>query len=278
MSLTSDKFRTENVFMNIILQSDHVNAGLVSWLKEVLAINGTIVQIYSDKKSLEKFADTNYELYIKYLSPTFKILNYCFHKTKYGMSMVSSNTLLIKAKETDNIMINNFGFTRSNLKNPNINFMNYLCLESDYGDSGNAYSFLDKISRIKHPFSYLINIRALPYFANLCKWTSSLSNCQNRSTLIINDRSELRLCWYGSLTGIVGDTYDEIINNLESEKNNVLDRRKCRKCDVSNKCIKCPSPFPLTDNEYCSNKVSTDVTHVADLIAGLDQIKQVLRS
>jgi radical SAM protein with 4Fe4S-binding SPASM domain len=110
----------------------------------------------------------------------------------------------------------------------------------------------------------------------MCKWTKDLSNCKSRSTLIINDKSEIRLCWYGTKIGTIGESYDEIINSFESEKNEILARRKCSQCKVNSHCIKCPFPFPLPETEYCINKNSTDVTHVAELIIGLDQLKQVL--
>jgi len=35
-------------------------------------------------------------------------------------------------------------------------------------------------------------------------------------------------------------------------------------------------PFPPPETEYCINKNSVDVTHVAELVIGLDQIKQIL--
>jgi hypothetical protein len=110
----------------------------------------------------------------------------------------------------------------------------------------------------------------------MCKWTKELSNCKNRSTLIINDKSEIRFCWYGTKIGTIGQSYDEIIHSFESVKNEILARRKCSLCKVSSKCIKCLFPFPLPEREYCINKNSMDVTHVAELIIGLDQIKQIL--
>jgi hypothetical protein len=198
-------------------------------------------------------------------------------QTNDGLLLLSSQSLLLKSEnENDNIKICDFEYTISNLNNSDLNFMKTLCREVNYSDSVSAYFYLCKISRKKNHFSYLINIRALPYFANMCKWTRELSNCKNRSTLIINDKSEIRFCWYGNKIGTIGQSYDEIINNFESEKEGILASRKCSLCKVSSKCIKCPFPFPLPETEYCINKNSVDVTHVAELVIGLDQIKQIL--
>jgi radical SAM superfamily enzyme YgiQ (UPF0313 family) len=277
LSLNSEKNKTNNGFRNVILQSDSINSSFVNWLKDILAINGTIIQIYSNKESLTRLADRNYEMFIKYSSPSLNIRNYCFKETKVGLLLLSSQSLLLKSEnENDNIKICDFEYTISNLNDSNVNFMKTLCREVNRSDSVSAYSYLCKIGKNKHPFSYLINIRALPYFANMCKWTKDLSNCKSRSTLIINDKSEIRLCWYGTKIGTIGESYDEIINSFESEKNEILARRKCSQCKVNSHCIKCPFPFPLPETEYCINKNSTDVTHVAELIIGLDQLKQVL--
>jgi radical SAM superfamily enzyme YgiQ (UPF0313 family) len=275
LSLTCEKNKTENGFRNVILKSDRVNSRFVNWLKDILAINGTIIQIYSNKESLTRLANRNYKTLIKCSSPTLNIRNYCFMETKDGLFLLSSQSLLLKS-ENDNIKICDFKYTISNLNDSDVNFMKTLCREANYSDSVSAYSYMRKISRKKHPFSYLINIRALPYFANMCKWTKELSNCKNRSTLIINDKSEIRFCWYGTKIGTIGQSYDEIIHSFESVKNEILARRKCSLCKVSSKCIKCLFPFPLPEREYCINKNSMDVTHVAELIIGLDQIKQIL--
>ena len=277
LSCNSEKNKTNSGFMNIILQSDSINSRFVNWLKDILAINGTIIQIYSNQESLTRLANRNYGKFIKYSSPSLNIRNYFFKETKDGLLLLSSQSVLLKSEnEYDNIKICDFEYTKSNLNNSDVNFMKTLCRERNYRDSVSAYSYLCNIAKNKHPFSYLINIRALPYFANICKWTRELSNCKSRSTLIINDKSEIRFCWYGTKIGTVGQSYDEIIGSFESQKNEILSRRKCDLCKASSKCIKCPFPFPLPETEYCINKNSTDVTLVAELIIGLDQIKQVL--
>lgn len=276
-SLTSGKDKTENSFRHIVIESDTLNSKLVSWLKDILVINGIIIQIYSNKKSLIRFADKNYEKFIKYTSPSLNIRNYCFGETTDGLLLLSSESLLLKSEnEKDNIKLFNFKYLRSNLNNSGVSFMKSLCREVDRSDSSSAYSYLREISRLKNPFSYLMNMKPLPYFENLCKWTSGLANCINKNTLIINEKSELRFCWYGNKSGTVGDSYDEIINKFESEKINISSRRKCSQCKVINKCISCQSPYPLHEAEFCENKKLRDVTQAAELILGLDQIKQIL--
>jgi radical SAM superfamily enzyme YgiQ (UPF0313 family) len=277
LSLNSEKNKTGNGFRNVVLQSDYVNINFVNWLKNILTINGTIIHIYSNKESLSRLAGRNQKIFIKYFSPSLNIRNYYLKETTNGLLLLSSQSLLLKSEnESENIKICDFEYVRSNLNNSDVNFMRTLCREADCKDSSSAFSFLCKINREKNPFSYLTNMKALPYFANLCKWTRDLSNCENRNTLIINDKSEIRLCWYGNSLGTVGQSFNEIINRFEKEKYEISGRRKCSQCKVNDKCIKCSSPFPLQETAYCLNKNLRDVTRAAELVIGLDQIKQII--
>jgi len=277
LSLKSVQLEETSGFNNIILQSDRVQGKFVKWLKDILTINGTIIQIYSNEKAMTSLEKRNYEMFIKYFSPSLNIRSYCIRKIKDGFLLLSSQSLLLRNNnENDNIKISDFEKIKSGLSDSKENFIKTLCREADYRDSVAAFSFLCGVSREKDPFSYLIENNTLPYFANLCKWTRDVANCVNSSTLIINEKHEIRFCWYGGKMGLVGQSYNELIKNLESEKKEVIARRNCGQCEVRDNCIKCPFPFPLPETEYCKSKISTDVTHAAELIISLDQIKQVL--
>ena len=276
LSLTYKQNKVEACVNNIILQSDNVEGKFVSWLKDILTINGTIIQIYSDPKSMMNLVDRNYEVLIKYLSPSLKILNYCYEKTYDGLFLTSSTSIVLKTdKSRDKIRVCDSEFVKSNLANQSVNFNRTLCKEDDSRDSVSTYSYLKRISKKKDPFSYLINLSALPYFANICKWTKELSNCTSRNTLIVNNKSEIRLCWVGAVIGEVGQSYDELLGNLKSEQDEIMSRRQCSICLVKDSCIKCLCPSPMSEKDYCKNRKSGDVSVVAELMIGLDQIKQL---
>jgi anaerobic magnesium-protoporphyrin IX monomethyl ester cyclase len=263
-------------FSNIILQADHVQGEFVKWLKEILDINGTIIQLYSGEKAINSLSDSNYEKFIKYSSPSLNIRNYYLEESGDARLLLSSESVLLKSySESENIKICGIGQIRSGLENPAVKFMKTLAREENHKDSVAAHSLLCEVGRAKNPFLFLTGKKALPYFANMCKWTRNLANCVARKTLIINEKNEVRFCWYGSVTGSVGQSYKEIISCLDSEIQKTKNRRDCARCKEESNCIKCPFPFPLPEAEYCEDKKTTDTIRAAELIIGLDQIKQI---
>jgi radical SAM superfamily enzyme YgiQ (UPF0313 family) len=276
LSLIGKESKAKTGFRNIILQSDDMKGKFVRWLKEILSINGTIIQIYSDRESMTLKADRNYEMLIKYQSPSLNVRNYCIERGDKGINLVSSTSILLDSAKTNNgIRIRDFEFVKASLASQGVNFTRTLCKEFNLRDSVSAYSYLKTLSKRKDPFSYLVNQSALPYFANICKWTKEVSNCTSPDTLIVNNKSEVRLCWYGTAIGETGHSYDALINNIKSEQDAIMARRKCIICMVKSTCIKCPWPAPLSALDYCKYRKSSDVSVAAELIIGLDQIKQL---
>lgn len=274
LALTSEVSNI-NGFRNIILLSDHVQVKFIKWLKEVLAINGTIIQLYSCEKAMTRLRDRNYEKFIRYCAPSLNIRSYCPNEKNEAGGLLSPESLLLKSNDTDNIRICDFRYFRSGLDEHGFNFARTLCREADYTDAVAAHSFLVGVSREKDPFTFLTGMKALPYFANLCRWTGDHANCVTRSTLIVNEMNEVRFCWNGSITGSVGNSYKEIINKLDIEILNTKIRRECIGCKEKSSCIKCAFPFPLPEDEYCRNKKTSNTVRAAELIIGLDQIKQI---
>jgi hypothetical protein len=220
-------------------------------------------------------AEKNHETFISHSSPSLDIRKYFLRETGDSLLLLSSESLLLKLEnEKDNICICDFKFFESNLNNSV--FLKTLCRESDLHDSMLAFSFLERISRERNPFLFLTGLRALPYFANMCKWTLNVANCISMNTLFINEKGEVRFCWYGAKAGLVGQSMQDLIRNLSEMKNKTMTTRKCNLCCASSKCVKCTSPFPLSEKQYCLNKKSADVTSVTELMIGLDQIKQLL--
>jgi radical SAM superfamily enzyme YgiQ (UPF0313 family) len=277
LSLVDGEKSVDKWVNNIILLSDTLDRHFVDWLKKILSINGTIIQIYSNKDALFKHSKNNYEKFIKYSTPSLNILNYYLKKNNnlLLLNFYSSSFLNLENKE-DCISICDFNFVRSNLTNPEIDFLKILCKESDIDDAISAYEYFCKTKKENNLFGYLINKRAFPYFSNLCKWTKDLSNCQKRNTLIINDTSEIRLCWYGRKIGTVGQSYTEIFKKFESYQKKMSNQRKCNHCIAKDYCNKCINPFPVSDEEYCIRQNMNDITEVTELFMSFDVFKQYM--
>lgn len=277
LSLHPEKNDADGWFNNIILLSDNIDRTFVEWLQEILAINGTLINIYSNRDAMFANSKRNYEELIRYSTPTLKIRNYYIEKDESVSSLISYNSAVLNLQDReDDIAICDFDFVTSNLKNSRIDFLKMLCKESDKDDASAAYDYLVKAAREENLFVSLINSRPFPYFANLCKWTKGPANCQTRNTLIVNDKSEVKLCWYGKNIGMVSQTYKEILNNFESQQNKISGQRKCSHCSVKDYCIKCVSPWPFAAEEYCVRQKSDNLTDAAGLFMSFDIFKQFI--
>lgn len=277
LSLHNAKNDSGDWFDNIILLSDVVNRAFVEWLQEILSINGTILNIYSNRDAMALNWKRNYEEFIRYSAPTRKIRNYYIEKHDNLQSLISYNSAFLNLQDKeDDIAICNFDFVRSNLKNSCLDFVKMLCKESDKGDTDCSYDYLLKASREENLFNSLINSKPLPFFANLCKWTKDLANCHTGSTLIVNDKSEVRFCWHGKNFGMVGQSYKTILSNLENDKKKKSVQRNCSYCTVKDNCIKCRDPWPFTDEEYCEKRKSDNLTDTAGLFMSFDIFKQLI--
>lgn len=106
LSLSFKESIPKSGFSNIILKADYVQVRFVKWLKDILAINGTIIQIYSGPEPIVRLTDRNFEMLIKYLSPSLNVRNYYLEEKSDGAYLYSSNSHLLKLeKDADNIRI-----------------------------------------------------------------------------------------------------------------------------------------------------------------------------
>jgi len=276
LSLAHEKNNSEGWFNNIVIFSDITKVDLVDWLKSVLALNGNIIQIYSDFTALEENSGNNYEIYIKNCSPSLNIRNYYLERSRDLLRICYHSPLIRSDNERIAMTICDFDYFDRNMDNPQVNFLKVICKESGPDDANSAYTYFNKIQRKDSLFNYLINKKPFPYFSNLCKWTKVLSNCRERNTLFVNDRHDVRLCWYGQNIGRVGQSYDSIIERFEAYQDMISEQRKCAVCNARDRCIKCVNPFPLTDEDYCNKQKNNDISKVAELFMSIDVFKQYI--
>jgi radical SAM superfamily enzyme YgiQ (UPF0313 family) len=277
LSLGTGKKSTSEWVYNIIFISDTVNRNFIDWLKKILAINGTIIQIYSNEATFLRYSSKNYGKFIKYSLPTDRIQNYYIEKNG-NLLLLNSYTSAYQRSEyrKSRISICNFNYLITNFNDSRIDFLKMLCKESDIEDANLAYDYFCEISKANNIFDYLISRRAYPYFANLCKWTKSLSNCRRWNTLIVNEKSEVRLCWSGTKIGTVGQSYNEMIENFKSIQKKLSGQRKCHNCNAEEYCIKCISPCPVSDIDYCNMQKDNNITQVSEIVTSLDLFKKYM--
>jgi radical SAM superfamily enzyme YgiQ (UPF0313 family) len=273
LSWAPEKNNSEGWFNNIVLFSDKTESEFVTWLKAILSINGTIIQVYSDEEALFDNFRRNHETFIRYGSPSLNLRNYYLKKINGSLQLCSYLPHLMRDGRETSISICSFDFVKSNLTNPAIDFTKVICRESGSDDSILAFDFFSGLKSEKSLFDYLVNRKPFPYFANLCKWTKNLSNCTKRDTLFINDKAEIRFCWFGITVGRTGQSYSEIVGNFETHRNAVSDQRKCKMCVAHPHCIKCPDPFPISGEEYCKRQKMNDISDVTEGVMNFDVFK-----
>ncbi|MHA2390529.1 MAG: B12-binding domain-containing radical SAM protein [Promethearchaeota archaeon] len=261
-------------FENLIINSDLIKSSLVEWLQENLAINGSIIQIYSNKQQgyrLHKDNDAvlknNYSpsLYFEsyYWSRNHSILNPMridYYSKKTGLPITLKNTFSVLKK-----------YFKGDIIDENI-----ICTENQTKDVQILYDLLGRISKSEDGFNYLLESRPLPFFQKICRWTENYANCLTLETVIVDEDNFLRICWDSDPIGKVGTPYKEIKQNLENLHSEKLKIRGCKACNINYSCFKCLYPDPLSSTEYCKYKKEIDTTNPSNLIITLQMFREFL--
>lgn len=276
LSLNNGNNSEAEWFNNVVLFSDIITSDFVKWLHGILSLNGTIIQIYSGETALIQNCDKNFEVFIKYCTPSLDIRSYYLERNGKLLSVCNHSPLIRSEEERVALKVGDFNFVRSNLAGADVDFVKTLCRESGPDDATAAHEYFSSLLEEKNLFSFITRNKLFPYFANLCKWTRSSANCISRNTLFVNERSEVRLCWDGPEIGKVGQNYNDIIESLETRQKLKSEQWKCNTCSAEGRCIKCLCPSPLPVEDYCDLKRKNDISEVAEMFLSADIFKQYI--
>jgi len=259
-------------FNNIILKSNYIEERLVKWFQKNLALNGAIIQIYSNKNEFEKYNETNKGILYDFLSPT------KYHKCYYWEKKNGKNLL---KSERMSYLGDDFGLaiefknTKSSLyEYYQTNVENIISIECDPIDTKTFLDFLNFLSEKENPYNYLLESDTLPQFLNICKWTSNLANCRTLETAIIED-NHIKICWYSDPIAEVGSSFAHIKQLIKQIFLDTEKTRKCKLCTIRNFCNKCAFPFPLSSKDYCQFRDMNDLTKTANLINSISVLKDL---
>jgi hypothetical protein len=275
LSLRINRTGNESFFNNIIISQDLIEPSLVRWMQDVLAINGKIVQIYSNKESFLKFSNQNeMTLYNEYIS-TKVYESYYRENSEGGQILKSGRTVAFGQKAGLHIIIKNTSLTLKEY-NKGYNVDCFIGVDQTKNDSNSLYKLFSEILKAENGFNYLFNRNTLPHFQNLCRWTLNQANCEKLETAIIEKDNSIRVCTYSKPVGKVGMSFSEIKKKIEDIKAMVTDKRGCFQCNQEMSCQKCIFPFPLSSSEYCEYKNSQETNKSANLINAFYVIKDFL--
>lgn len=276
LSFNPEREVLEPFFKNIIINTDVIKLSLVKWIQENLAINGTIIQIYSNKENYIKLDKKNESTLFSELMPTLYYEPYYWHKSDKIIILKSGKSynfgealgLLIKFKST-NIAMRQYDEGHNTMEN-------VVCVDQTEIDIITIQDLLLKISKDKNGVRYLLDNKPLPRFQKLCRWTHNQANCQLLETAIIANDDSIRICWHSKPIGKVGISFSNLKSNIDYLQKQEIKRRNCNRCSEKETCMKCIFPYPLSSKEYCKYKKVNNTIESARIINSFNTMKDLL--
>ncbi|MFW9865134.1 MAG: B12-binding domain-containing radical SAM protein [Candidatus Thorarchaeota archaeon] len=276
LSLNPKRNDKKSYFNNVIINSDMIKPSLVKWIQQNLAINGVIIQLYSDKKNYQRFYEKNEITLFNEFSPT-KFYQCYYPEILDGGSVLKSGRKFLYNEEIGiPIELKNTYSALTQYREGHAKMIYSLCEENSENDSEALFKFLGEISKSEDSTDYLMERPPLPRFQTLCRWTNNRANCRTLETAIIGQDDLIRICWYSDPIGTIGDPFSDIIRTLQYLKIDLEINRNCAACKVEENCMKCLYPFPLSSIKYCHLKNSYDTIKPTNLINAFSLLNDFL--
>lgn len=275
LSGNSDTENCRKFFNNIIIISNRIKENLTKWLQDNLALNGSIVQIFSNKTKFKEWDDKNMEIFHDTLAPTKDFKKYYWEK-KNGIMLLKSEQMSnyredvgMTIKFIDSISV----LKQYNTSNNNVE--NVISIENSLKDTSSLLEFLEKISEINDPFNYFLEKKPLPQFMNICRWTNTPANCQTLDTAIIN-KDNIKICWFSDPIAKVGESFSIIKENIKKIHINTIHKRQCKTCKRFSDCNKCYFTYPISEVAYCNFQRKKNMSMTTNLINSLNMLKDLV--
>jgi len=276
LSLNPKRKNLKPFFDNVIIYTDTIKKSLVKWLQDNLAINGNIIHIYSNRQNYVRNHENNTKILYDEFSPTTYYERY-YRKNSKGFSVLTSGKPLFSGEQMGlpiKLIDTNLGLLEYNKGHTNIKYL--ICVDNKPTDTSAIYNLLVEISKSEEPFKKLLNSRPLPYFQNICRWTSEQANCKMLDTIIIREDDSIRLCWHSDPIGKIGTSFSDIMRNLERLHKEKAESRNCDDCIKNSSCVKCLFPYPLSPGEYCDCNRKHDTNNSAIILNLFNIFKDLL--
>jgi len=86
-----------------------------------------------------------------------------------------------------------------------------------------------------------------------CRWGESVCPAVSGSILVL-DGEKVLPCYYGEEVGAIGDSIQNLRENVKTLLREKEKERDCQNCHVKRECSRCLFPHPFTDAEFCKLK------------------------
>ena len=276
LSLNPKRAEPKSYFNNVIINSNLIKSPMVSWIQENLAINGAIIQLYSNKSKCLKLHDKNESLLYDEFCPTKNYEGYYWEKLEEEsvlksrrMALYDENIGLLSKLKNTHLALEEYRRDYSNMEFT-------LCQECKVSDANALYNLLLEVSKSGNSFNYLLERKFLPQFQTLCKWMGNQANCRNLETAIIGGDNSIRICWNGDSLGNINTSLSDFRKNVRDLNIKNFKKRNCKECRRKETCIKCLFPYPLSSEEYCDYKNQYDTNEPAKYVFTFSVLKDVL--
>jgi radical SAM superfamily enzyme YgiQ (UPF0313 family) len=276
LSLATNRLTQKAFFDNVIIESNQIKQSLINWLQDHLAINGFIIQIYSDKSSYLKYNKGNINILYNQFLPTMFFESYFWENIDQTPILKSPRLIHLGENIGMPIKFQNTKTIINQYKQENISLENSISKDDARSDTEALYELLVQISKSNNSFQYLLQNKLLPQFRSLCRWTEKQANCKTLETAIISEDDSIRICWHSAPIGKVGTPMSKIISNLKQIEKREKIKRKCDGCSENETCSKCLYPFPLSSKEFCEMRKTFDTTNPAKLINSFTILKDLI--
>jgi radical SAM superfamily enzyme YgiQ (UPF0313 family) len=274
LSLVTQRKIQKPFFDNVVIESNIIRSSLVDWIQDNLAINGTIIHLYSDKSNYLNHCKENLKTLYNQFLPTMYYEEYFWENNK--CTLKSGRTIHLGEQIGMNIKFKDTYSTMKQYKEEHISMPDLISIESKVTDTETLYDLLVRLHGSNNSFQYLIKSNILPQFQNLCRWTKNHANCKTLETAIVGKDDSVRICWNSEPLGKIGISFSEIIRILNERIKIERLKRSCDDCIENEKCVKCLYPFPINSLEYCKRRKAFNTIHPAKLINKFTILKDLI--
>jgi radical SAM superfamily enzyme YgiQ (UPF0313 family) len=264
-------------FNNLVLSSDSWDEALPEWLEKYLSVNGRVIQVFSSlssasdwwsrpevsKSPTKGFADLPTGSYGPYYKTATEDGTPCIRpcaahvwglRCEYPVYFVDSKRLPL-------------------LNGEDVTSLNSVFVEEEKTDANTLFGLLMELSKTETQEG-ISGLPAIPYLRGLCRWDTQPPNCVSLETVIVDAEANVRPCWHAEPIGKVGMPFDELRQNLRRLRGRAEEERGCRTCGENDTCVKCPSPAPLSDEEYCRLRAGYPVEEAASTARNLKILEE----
>ncbi|MCP5107986.1 MAG: hypothetical protein GY950_31645 [bacterium] len=278
VAMATPKNKTSQYFNKVILRSDTVTDGFISWVKKYLAVNGHIIQIYTDLNYASNYFEKNERAFRKYISPThFHTGYYQSYGEDDGITLTPYLPSTTHTRKNHSEKAIEFVNTRTGLSAAHINPhpSQTVCIDHDKSDVMHLHIFLTNLANQTNMVDGLLANPVLPYLSSLCRWERGYANCEHLDTVIVDSEQHVKTCWTGRPVGKVGVPLPVIAENIKKMRMDAEKKRGCGNCGKNKTCTRCVFPQPLSAGEYCHLKRISTTERVSSVVQSLDPLKEI---